>query len=205
MSKALVRPASTASEHAFSEFTPTLVSFGLMPMLISTLQKRLILVCVASRIRADAQLTERTFDSAGNIHGMPLAFLLGIAGNEPEFDWVKPVLQANRLVYIGLRDVDAAEKRILKENNIKAFSMHEIDKYGIGKVVELALDAVNPNRDLPIHLSFDVDALDPSVAPSTGTPVRPTLKWDICGTNNIPPGSWWIVIPRGTLCLRSDS
>jgi Arginase family len=49
--------------------------------------------------------------------------------------------------------------------------MHEIDKYGIGKVVEMALDAVNPDRDRPIHLSFDVDALDPTVAPSTGTPV----------------------------------
>ena len=49
--------------------------------------------------------------------------------------------------------------------------MHEVDKYGIGRVVEMALDAVNPQRDRPIHLSFDVDALDPSVAPSTGTPV----------------------------------
>lgn len=104
---------------------------------------------------------------------MPLAFLLGIAGDVPEFAWVKPALRASRLVYIGLRDIDAGEKRILKENGIKAFSMHEVDKYGIGKVVELALDAVNPNRDLPIHLSFDVDALDPTVAPSTGTPVGP--------------------------------
>ena len=84
---------------------------------------------------------------------------------------MKPILKANRLVYIGLRDVDAGEKKNLKENNIKAFSMHEVDKWGIGKVVEMALDHVNPNRDLPIHLSFDVDALDPSVAPSTGTPV----------------------------------
>lgn len=107
---------------------------------------------------------------------MPLAFLLGIAGEVEEFSWIKPVLQANRLVYIGLRDVDNAEKRILKEHNIKAFSMHEVDRYGIGKVVELALDTVNPDRNLPIHLSFDVDALDPSVAPSTGTPVRPELK-----------------------------
>ena len=55
--------------------------------------------------------------------------------------------------------------------------MHEVDKYGIGKVVELALDHVNPKRDLPIHLSFDVDALDPSVAPSTGTPVRLACLW----------------------------
>jgi arginase len=58
-----------------------------------------------------------------------------------------------------------------QDQGIKAFSMHEVDKYGIGKVVQMALDHVNPNRDAPIHLSFDVDALDPSVAPSTGTPV----------------------------------
>jgi arginase len=178
VSKVIVRPALTLSEYAFTEFTPTPVSFGLMPTLTSIPLKQLILVCVTWRDRmSDARLTERTLDSAGNIHGMPLAFLLGIAGKVDEFSWIKPVLQANRLVYIGLRDVDAAEKRILKENNIKAFSMHEVDRYGIGKVVELALDAVNPNRDLPIHLSFDVDALDPSVAPSTGTPVRLELKW----------------------------
>jgi arginase len=69
-------------------------------------------------------------------------------------------------VYIGLRDVDAAEKKILREHGIKAYSMHEVDKYGIGKVVQMAMDHVNPNREKPIHLSFDVDALDPTVAPS---------------------------------------
>lgn len=102
---------------------------------------------------------------------MPVSFLLGLGSQIPEFAWVKPILRADRLVYIGLRDVDPGEKTILRENKIKAFSMHEVDKYGIGKVVEMALDHVNPNRDRPIHLSFDVDALDPSVAPSTGTPV----------------------------------
>uniref|UniRef100_A0A0W0FPE5 Arginase n=1 Tax=Moniliophthora roreri TaxID=221103 RepID=A0A0W0FPE5_MONRR len=124
---------------------------------------------------ADINTPETT--ESGNIHGMPVSFLLGIAGKIPEFDWVKPALKANKIVYIGLRDIDSGEKRILKENNIKAFSMHEVDKYGIGKVVEMALDHVNPKRDLPIHLSFDVDALDPSVAPSTGTPVRGGLTF----------------------------
>ncbi len=108
----------------------------------------------------------------GNLHGMPVSFLLGLGAKVPEFGWIKPLLKAERLVYIGLRDIDSGEKRILRENNIKAFSMHEVDKYGIGKVVEMALDHVNPKRDLPIHLSFDIDALDPTVAPSTGTPVR---------------------------------
>lgn len=104
---------------------------------------------------------------------MPVSFLLGLHKKDAvsPFSWVPRVLQPSKIVYIGLRDVDSGEKKILKENGIIAFSMHEVDRYGIGKVVDLALDHVNPNRNLPIHLSFDVDALDPSVAPSTGTPV----------------------------------
>ncbi|KAI6127717.1 Ureohydrolase [Pisolithus thermaeus] len=124
---------------------------------------------------ADINTAETT--SSGNIHGMPVSFLLGLGEKIPEYAWVKPLLRPERLVYIGLRDLDAGEKRILRENNIKAFSMHEVDKYGIGRVMDMALDHVNPNRDLPIHLSFDVDALDPSVAPSTGTPVRGGLTF----------------------------
>ncbi|KIJ44281.1 hypothetical protein M422DRAFT_75327 [Sphaerobolus stellatus SS14] len=126
---------------------------------------------------ADINTSETT--ESGNIHGMPVSFLLGLEKQEESspFAWVAPILKPNKIVYIGLRDVDAGEKKILKENGIKAFSMHEVDKYGIGKVVDMALDHVNPDRDLPIHLSFDVDALDPSVAPSTGTPVRGGLTF----------------------------
>ena len=130
-------------------------------------------------------------------------------------------LSVKKLVYIGLRDVDRGEKDILRREGIKAFSMHDIDKYvllvsylvpltslssfntiisllsispffhfhlvlislphpsvsltgptrqGIGRVMELALGHIG--NDTPIHLSFDVDALDPQWAPSTGTPVR---------------------------------
>lgn len=102
---------------------------------------------------------------------MPVSFLLGIGSKVESFSWVQSILKPERLVYIGLRDVDSGEKKILREHKIKAFSMHDVDKYGIGKVVDMALDHVNPDRDRPIHLSFDVDALDPSVAPATGTPV----------------------------------
>lgn len=108
---------------------------------------------------------------------MPLSFLLGLGGSIPEFSWVLPRLRADSLVYIGLRDVDAGEKRILRENGIKAYSMHDVDKYGIGRVVEMALDHVNKERKRPVHLSFDVDALDPTVAPSTGTPVSITAGY----------------------------
>lgn len=114
---------------------------------------------------------------SGNLHGCPVSWLIGIADKIPGFEWTKPLLTPDRLVYIGLRDVDDDEKKILKQNKIKAFSMHDVDKHGIGKVVEMALDHVNPKRDRPVHLSFDVDALDPSVAPSTGTPVRGGLTF----------------------------
>ncbi|KAJ3493444.1 hypothetical protein NLJ89_g11018 [Agrocybe chaxingu] len=125
----------------------------------------------------DAHTDINTVDTteSGNMHGMPIAFLLGLGSKVDEFSWIKPLLKADRLVYIGLRDVDASEKKILRDNNIKAFSMREVDKYGIGKVVEMALDHVNLNRDRPIHLSFDIDALDPTVAPATGLPVHDGL------------------------------
>lgn len=142
-----------------------LVLSGLMPTPISILPNQ------RNQVSPYFDGDSSSLVEVGNIHGMPVSFLLGLGNKIEEFSWVEPRLRPERIVYIGLRDVDAGEKRILKENNIKAFSMHEVDKYGIGKVVEMALDHVNPKRDLPIHLSFDVDALDPSVAPSTGTPV----------------------------------
>ncbi|KAI9511779.1 arginase [Russula earlei] len=146
---------------------------------------------------ADINTTETTDSGAwyatytfltGNIHGMPLAFLTSLSGSNSlsdtkdsqsvPFSWLDSVhLPPSRLAYIGLRDVDKGEKMILLEHNIAAFSMHEVDRYGIGTVVEMALDRVNPDRSKPIHLSFDVDALDPSVAPSTGTPVRGGLTF----------------------------
>ncbi|EME80871.1 uncharacterized protein MYCFIDRAFT_72667 [Pseudocercospora fijiensis CIRAD86] len=117
--------------------------------------------------------TPETSDS-GNIHGMPVAFLTGLASEKPDqpFGWLKEdqLISCSKLVYIGLRDVDRPEKKILRDNNIKAFSMHDIDRYGIGKVMDMALGWIG--RDTPIHLSFDIDALDPMWAPSTGTAVR---------------------------------
>lgn len=124
---------------------------------------------------------------SGNLHGCPVSFLMGLPGTSkeeiPEFAWIEPVLKSNRLVYIGLRDIDEGERKILKDNSatfsvpswvtlspdadgfrvglvrltdIKCFTMHHVDKYGIGKVVEMALEHVGQDR--PIHLSFDVGA-----------------------------------------------
>lgn len=124
-------------------------------------------------VDAHADINTVATTPTGNLHGMPVGFLLGLPSTEtvPEFGWLKPTLKANSIVYIGLRDVDPGEKSLLREHGVTAFGMHDVDKHGIGTVVRRALDAVNPHRDRPIHLAFDVDALDPSVAPSTGTPV----------------------------------
>lgn len=125
-------------------------------------------------VDAHADINTPETSGSGNIHGMPVAFLTGLATEDKEeyFGWLEESnrLSLRKLVYIGLRDVDAGEKRILRENGIKAFSMHDIDRHGIGRVMEMALAHIG--NDTPIHLSFDVDALDPQWAPSTGTPVR---------------------------------
>ncbi|KAI5449572.1 Arginase, catabolizes arginine to ornithine and urea [Naganishia albida] len=130
-------------------------------------------------IDAHADINTPLTTDTGNLHGCPVSFLLGLEGTDvaPFNEWIKPCLRPDRLVYIGLRDVDPAEKRILRENNIKCFTMHDVDKHGIGKVVEMALAHVNPKGERPVHLSFDVDATDPSVAASTGTPVRGGLTF----------------------------
>ncbi|KAI8912572.1 hypothetical protein EDD86DRAFT_201725 [Gorgonomyces haynaldii] len=128
-------------------------------------------------IWVDAHADINTVDTtdSGNLHGCPVSFVMGLGPELEPFKWLKPCIKPDRIVYIGLRDVDAGEKKILKENNIKAFSMHEVDKYGIGKIMEMTFDYLG--RDTPIHLSFDVDAMDPSVAPATGTPVRGGLTF----------------------------
>ncbi|CCH59266.1 hypothetical protein TBLA_0B04280 [Henningerozyma blattae CBS 6284] len=122
---------------------------------------------------ADINTVEST--ESGNLHGCPVSFLMGV--NPPDkipksLSWIKGNLKPNRIAYIGLRDVDEGEKKILKENNIKAFSMYHIDRFGINKVIEMALQAINPTGKSPLMCSFDVDAIDPLYVPATGTPVR---------------------------------
>lgn len=125
-------------------------------------------------VDAHADINTPETSESGNIHGMPVAFLTGLAKEERQdvFGWLQDDNRINKskLVYIGLRDVDLGEKKILRDNGIRAFSMHDIDRHGIGRVMDMALGWIG--QDTPIHLSFDVDALDPQWAPSTGTPVR---------------------------------
>lgn len=125
-------------------------------------------------IDAHADINTPLTTESGNLHGCPVSFLMGLDPElyPPELKWVPKCLSAQKIAYIGLRDVDAGEKKILREHNIPAFLMYHVDKYGISGVVQMALDRINPDRRAPIHLSYDVDAIDPLYVPATGTPVR---------------------------------
>ena len=119
--------------------------------------------------------------TTGNLHGQPVSFLLKELKEKmpevPGFYWVTPCISAKDIVYIGLRDVDPAEHYILKTLGIKYFSMTEVDKLGIGKVMEETFSCLLGRKKRPIHLSFDVDGLDPSFTPATGTPVQGGLSF----------------------------
>lgn len=129
-------------------------------------------------IDAHADLNTPETSGSGNMHGMPLAFLLGLVDKSesyPNMDWFRPCLKPEDVVYIGLRDLDTGEKEAIKRLGIKTFTMYDIDKLGIGKVMERTVQHLEHKTHL--HLSFDIDALDPFFAPHTGTAVRGGLTF----------------------------
>ena len=126
---------------------------------------------------ADAN-TPRTSPSM-HYHGMPAAHLMGWFEEElAGFEWLKAgCLDEARLAYIGLRDVDEAEASMLRNSHVHTYTMRDVDKYGIAKVIEMALQAIDPNGRCPMHLSLDIDAVDPHYAPGTGTAARGGLTY----------------------------
>lgn len=132
-------------------------------------------------VDAHADINPPAVSLTGNMHGMPLSFL--VKEVQPymtrieAFDWVKPCISAKDIAYIGLRDVDAAERWLIEKLGITCFSMHEVDLYGISTVLKMALSAIDPEGTRPIHFSFDIDSMDPSIAASTGTPAMGGLSY----------------------------
>jgi len=116
---------------------------------------------------------------SGNIHGMPLAFLAGLMKHYQisSFDWLKNFLTRDQLVLIGIRSIDPDERKLMKSWGVNVFSMTEIDRYGIGGVVDRAKEILFKKGERPLHLSYDIDAVDPHFAPSTGTRVRGGLNY----------------------------
>ncbi|MGK3733626.1 MAG: arginase [Bacillariaceae sp.] len=134
-------------------------------------------------VDAHADLNTPETSGSGNMHGMPLGLLMDHPDDGaydfsklPGFDFLidGPRISPEQLVYVGLRDVDPTERIWIKELGIKTFTMTDVDNYGIGQVMSKALDHL---KGRPLHLSYDIDSVDPALAPATGTTVRGGLTY----------------------------
>jgi arginase len=106
----------------------------------------------------------------GNIHGMPLAAALGLGEKSlAGLAGATPMVDGARAAVVGLRDVDAAERENLKDSGIGAFTMRDIDERGMRTVMEEAIKRATSGTE-GIHVSFDLDGMDPDFAPGVGTP-----------------------------------
>ena len=126
-------------------------------------------------IDAHADLNTPATSPSGNIHGMPLAHLLG--HGDPRFLELwggGAVVWPEDIVFIGLRSLDRAERDFIRQHKIRAYTMKEIDGRGVAEVAVEALDYLQTER---LHVSFDADVLEPSLAPGVGTPVPGGLTY----------------------------
>jgi len=116
-------------------------------------------------IDAHGDINTPVTSPSGNVHGMPVHFALEAHS-----------VTAERFVFIGLRDVDEGEKRAIRELGVKAFTMSDIDRLGMAAVIADAL-AITCDGPRSLHVSFDMDGIDPAEAPGVGTPVRGGLTY----------------------------
>ncbi|MDT8990737.1 arginase [Curvibacter sp. APW13] len=126
---------------------------------------------------AHADFNTSALTPSGNIHGMPVACLCGFGPKELiEIGGQVPAISPKWVRQIGIRSVDPGEKRFVHEQNIEVFDMRYIDEMGMRSAMEMALALMDANTHL--HVSFDVDFLDPEIAPGVGTTVRggPTYR-----------------------------
>lgn len=122
---------------------------------------------------AHADMNTSETSPSGNIHGMPLAASFG-HGHEKltQIRGYAPKVKPENIVIIGARSVDPGERELIKERGIKVYSMHEIDKMGMNFVIEDAIRYLKEERKTDaVHLSLDLDGIDPLYTPGVGTPV----------------------------------
>ncbi len=113
---------------------------------------------------------------SGNVHGMALAAALGLAGPAFARDaWPLPAVQPSRVALVGVRSLDEGERELLGHLEPKVFTMEQLDRVGVEHVMKEALEHVAGENF--VHLSLDMDVLDPEVAPGVGTPVRGGLNY----------------------------
>lgn len=119
---------------------------------------------------AHADFNTHTVTPSGNVHGMPVACLCGLGPRElTHLGGDAPAVQAGEIRQIGIRSVDEGEKRLVQEHGLDVYDMRYIDEVGMKRAMEEALEGVD--ADTHVHVSFDIDFLDPSIAPGVGTTV----------------------------------
>jgi arginase len=126
---------------------------------------------------AHADFNTRELTPSGNLHGMPVACLCGLGPQALiEIGGQVPAIQPKWLRQIGIRSVDAGEKQLVHQMGLEVFDMRYIDEMGMRQAMELALATIDSNTHL--HVSFDVDFLDPAIAPGVATtvPGGPTYR-----------------------------
>jgi arginase len=125
-------------------------------------------------IDAHADMNRPGTSPSGNVHGMPLAEALGVGGDAFATDaWPSPSVE--RAAIVGARSVDEGERALIAELGVHVFTMSDVDRHGIERVMREALASLRGAAFL--HVSFDLDAVDPMFAPGVGTPVRGGLSY----------------------------
>jgi arginase len=127
-------------------------------------------------VDAHADFNTPETSASGNVHGMPLAVLCGLG--HPDLVGVgggEASVRPEDVVLVGLRRVDPEERRLLAEAGVQTYTMKEVDAHGIARVVDQVLDDLSHLKR--VHLSFDLDVVDPGIAPGVGTPVRGGLTY----------------------------
>ncbi len=126
---------------------------------------------------AHADINTHESSPSGNIHGMPVSAILGMGHPDlANFDQPGPKLPAENVCIVGLRDVDRKEADLLESSGVRYFTMRDVDELGMTKVMDQAIEIAGKGKD-GVHLSFDLDAVDPQWAPGTGTRVPGGLTY----------------------------
>ena len=126
--------------------------------------------CIWFDAHGDMNTPETT--PSGNIHGMPLAVSLGLGHPDLiNLGGIHPKLKPENVVLVGARSIDRDERRLIHETGIHVFTMQDIDELGIGAVMHKAIELASKGTD-GVHLSVDMDGIDPMYAPGVGTPVN---------------------------------
>ena len=128
-------------------------------------------------VDAHADMNTPETSPSGNVHGMPLACCIGLGPPElARLVGFAPKVSPRNVALIGVRDVDQLEKPHVRDSGVRAFTMRHIDERGIPAVIREAIDIAREGT-AGIHVSFDMDVMDPREAPGVGTPVRGGLTY----------------------------